>query len=58
MFLFRIDLTLTVNIVTENGRHIGLDRENVILDHSFESQQTYFLKKKIDINTAKYQMDL
>ena len=36
VFLFHIDLTLTVAMVTENGRKYRLNRENVILDHNFE----------------------
>ena len=44
VFLFHIDLTLTVPMVTENGRQYRLNLENVILDHNLEVLQTVFLK--------------
>ena len=44
VFLFFIDLTLTDAMVTENAANIGLNRENVILDHTLEVKQTMFLK--------------
>ena len=44
LLLFHINLTLTVAIVTENGRQIGLNRENVILENNLEVLQTVFLK--------------
>ena len=41
MFILYIDLTITVAMVTENGRQNRLNRENVILDHNL---QTAFIK--------------
>ena len=42
MFLFHIDLTLTVDTVTENGRKYSLNREHVILDNNLEVSLLFF----------------
>ena len=44
VFIFNIDLFLTVAMVTENGHQYRLNRENVILDHYLVVLQTVFLK--------------
>ena len=36
VFLFHVDLTLKVAMVTKMVANIGLDRENVILDQNLE----------------------
>ena len=36
VLLFHIDLTLTVAMVQKMAANIGINRENVILDHNFE----------------------
>ena len=42
--IFHIDLTLTVAMVTENGRKNRLNIENVILRQNWQFLQTLFLK--------------
>ena len=42
VFIFHIDLSLSVAMVTENGRQYRLKVENVILDHVLEVLQTVF----------------
>ena len=44
MFIFHIDLTLKVAMVTKMATNIGLNRENVIFDHNLEVLLTMFLK--------------
>ena len=46
MFIFHIDLTLTVAMVAK----ISLSRDNVILDHNLEVLQTVF---SAELNTKK-----
>ena len=42
VFIFHIDLTSTVAMVTENGRQCRLNRENIILDYNLEVLLTVF----------------
>ena len=57
LFIFHIDLTLNVAMITENGSQYSLkERENVILDHNSEILETVFLN--IDISTAKCKKDI
>ena len=44
VFIFHTDLTLTVVMVTENGRQYRLNRENVFLDHILDVLRTMFSK--------------
>ena len=53
MFIFHIDLSLTVAMVTENGRQYRLKYRNIFLDHILEVLRTVF--SKLDISIAKYQ---
>ena len=44
MFIFHIDLTLLVAMVTEIAASIGYNVENVILEHNLEVLQTVLSK--------------
>ena len=52
VFIFHIDLTSTVAMVTENGRQCRLNRENIILDYNLEVLLTVFFFK------IRYQKDI
>ena len=57
MFIFHIDLTLKVAIVTENGRQYKLKWRKNHFGPQFGGS-THNVFKTLDISTAKYENDI